>query len=220
MLPPVRTVVVPPARKLLPVTVTGPIHPREAKTAEQAVERLTLALKESARVENDDLGWCCWWASPVSRSGSTAHVSLWVLDDAAGLRSQRALQSRLEASHFLVRAIGYPRTPRTALLCESPLHVRLREANMGDLLGEVPLRFEIGLTTTEVEVEPQWRWPVQRCPRCGHKDHPLERILGYPTPAAEFTAQLGEAVYAGCTLGEDHHVAECRSCGEGFQPWG
>ena len=214
-----RVVQVPAPCSLLSLTTTGPTSPRSARSAEAARLSLYDTLAEAAEDEARDDGWCVWWASPASHAGHVVRLNLWVDDDSGGRRSLEAAQGRLEAAGFLVRASGRPSNPEATLRGERPLHARLRGARLGTLFGDLSVPVEIVADLEEVQVPPRWRWPVQRCPACGHRGHPVERIAGFPSQVAQLAVALGEAVLTGCLVDdEDDHDAECPSCGVGFRP--
>jgi hypothetical protein len=214
-----REVRVPMPVGLRSLITTGPISPRSARSAEAARLSLFNTLAEAAEDEARDDGWCVWWGSPASHAGHVVRMNLWVDDDSCGRRSLEAVQARLEAAGFLVRASGRPSTPEAILRGERPLHARFRGARLGSLFGDLAVPVEVVPDLEDVQVPPCWRWPVQRCPACGHRGHPVERIAGFPSHEAQLAVALGEAVFAGCLVDdEDDHDAECSSCGVGFRP--
>jgi hypothetical protein len=214
-----RMVQVPAPCLLRSLSATGPISPRSARSAEAARLSLYDALAQAAEDEARDHGWCVWWSSPASHAGHVVRLDLWVDDDTSGQRSLEAVQGRLEAAGFMVRVSGRPSTPEAVVRGERPLHARLREAHVGQLFGDLPVTTEVVADLEEVHVPPSWRWPVQPCPACGHRGHPVERIWGFPSREGQLAVALGEAALAGCLVDdEDDHDAECSSCGVGFRP--
>ena len=216
-----RLVRVPAPRELRSITATGPVEPRAANSAAGAGTSLDFVLQLAAPDEArlaDEAGWACWWSSPRFTSGSSIKVHLWASDDTQGRRSLEAIRSRLETARFLVQASGRPSTPEAVLRGEKPLHARLGAALMGKVPGDHPVRFEVGDDLDTVEVVHQWRWPVQRCPRCGHEGHPLETIDGMPTSEAGLAVGLGEAVFGSCDPEDDDGFeAQCKQCDQGFK---
>ena len=214
-----RRVRVPVPRELLSLAATGPISPASATSAEAAELSVFNALADAAADEVTDTGWCCWWASPPRHAGHVVRLDLWVDDDTAGRRSLEALRSHLEAASFLVQSSGRRSTPAAVQRSERPLHARVRVVRAGRLSGDLPLPFELVEDLEAVQVPRRWRWPVQRCPSCGLRGHPVERIAGFPSAEAQLAADLGEAVLAGCLVDpDDDFDAECSRCGRSFQP--
>ncbi len=218
-----RLVRVPTPRVLRSITATGPVEPRAAKTTAGAGTSLDFVLQlasaDEARLA-DEAGWASWWSSPRFTSGTSIKVHLWLADDTQGRRSLGTIRSRLEAACFLVRASGRSSTPEAVLRGERPLCARLRAALMGEAPGDHPVRFEVGDDLDIVEVEQRWRWPVQPCPRCRRRSHPLEVIDGKPTQKASFAIALGEATFGGGCDPDDwgDFDAQCPACGHGYQP--
>ena len=218
-----RRVRVPAPRDLLSITLTGPVEPGPANSADGARRKLDLVFQVASADEvslADEGGG--WWSCPCASSGRSIRAHLWLADDTGGRRSLEAIKARLEAALFLVQAVGKRHSPAAILRGETPLHARLGAAMMGTQAGGHSVRFEIGVPLDTVEVEPRWRWPVQTCPRCRHEGHPLEIIDGKPTPEASLAIALGEAVFGGGCDPEDwtDFDAECAACGRGFNPLG
>ncbi len=214
---------VPAPRELRSVSATGPVNPHAARSAAEAATSLSLVLQLASADEAElaeDAGWACWWSSPRFTSGNLIKAHLWVVDDTGGRRSLGAITGRLEAAGFLVRASGKTSTPDAVLRGESPLHARLGAALMGGAPGDHPVRFEIGNELDTVEVEERWRWPVQPCPSCRRRSHPLEVIDGKPTREASLAIALGEAIFGGGCDPDDwsDFDAQCPACGHGYQP--
>jgi len=220
-----RLVRVPAPHELRSITTTGPVEPRATRNTVGAGTSLDLVLQlasaDEARLA-DEAGWACWWSSPRFSSGSSIKVHLWASDDTQGRRSLEAIRSRLEAACFLVQASGVPSTPGVVLRGERPLHARLGAALMGEAPGDHPVRFKVSDDLDTVEVEHRWRWPVQPCPSCRRRSHPLEVIDGKPTQDASFAIALGEAVFGGGCDPDDwsDFDAQCPACGHGFRPGG
>ena len=214
-----RHVLVPVPTSLPSLVITGPISPCSASSAEGASLSLFDALADAAEDEANASGWCCWWATSPRHAGHVARVDVWLDDDAGGQRSLKAVQRCLEDASFLVQVHGRPSTPQAISRGESPLHARLGTARLGTLAGDVAVPWELRDDLESVQIESAWRWPVQRCRRCGHRGHPVERIAGFPGRETWLAVALGEAVLAGCLVDEGTDFdAECAACGGGFKP--
>ena len=215
-----RLVQVPVPCSLHSLSATGPISHRSAQSAEAARLSLYDALAEAAEDESRAQGWCVWWASPTNHARHVVRADLWVDDDRGGRRSLESLQNRLEVAGFMVRMSGRLSTPEATLRGEKPLHSRILGARFGQLFGDLSVPVEVEADLERVQVPSRWRWPIQRCPSCGHRGHPVERIWGFPSHEAQLGVALGEAVLVGCLVEDedDEHDAECVACRVGFRP--